>query len=148
MRCSASVKTGRLGAFILVAAFCSAYAAESSEQIPLRIGKHLFEVEVATTPQQRERGLMQRTSLPANGGMLFVFEQPGRHCFWMRNTPLPLSIAFADTSGRIINLADMQPLTDTFHCASADARYALEVSQGGFQRRSIVPGNQIAGLPQ
>ncbi len=108
----------------------------------------LFEVEVAATPQQRERGLMQRDALPANGGMLFVFEQAGRHCFWMRNTPLPLSIAFADTSGRIINLADMQPLTDTFHCASADARYALEVAQGGFQRRGIVPGNQITGLPQ
>jgi uncharacterized membrane protein (UPF0127 family) len=66
----------------------------------------------------------------------------------MRNTPLPLSIAFAGPNGRIINLADMQPLTDTFHCASADARYALEVSQGGFLQRGIVPGDQITGLPR
>jgi uncharacterized membrane protein (UPF0127 family) len=148
MRCSAAVKAGQLGAFILVVTFCSACAAESSEKIPLHIGKHAFEVEVAATPQQREHGLMQRDALPANGGMLFVFEQAGRHCFWMRNTPLPLSIAFAGPNGRIINLADMQPLTDTFHCANADARYALEVSQGGFQQRGIVPGDQITGLPR
>jgi uncharacterized membrane protein (UPF0127 family) len=145
MRCSA---TGRLGALALAAAFCSACAAEHPEQIPLHIGQHAFQVEVAATPQQREHGLMQRDTLPANGGMLFVFEQPGPHCFWMRNTPLPLSIAFAAPNGRIINLADMQPLTDTFHCASADARYALEISQGGFQQRGIVPGDQITGLPQ
>lgn len=148
MRCSASVKAGQISAFLLVVAFCSACAAESSERIPLHIGQHVFEVEVAATPQQRERGLMQRDALPANGGMLFVFEQAGRHCFWMRNTPLPLSIAFAGPNGRIINLADMQPLTDTFHCASADARYALEVSQGGFLQRGIVPGDQITGLPR
>jgi uncharacterized membrane protein (UPF0127 family) len=148
MRCSAAVKAGQLGAFILVVTFCSACAAESSEKIPLHIGKHAFEVEVAATPQQREHGLMQRDALPVNGGMLFVFEQAGRHCFWMRNTPLPLSIAFAGPNGRIINLADMQPLTDTFHCANADARYALEVSQGGFQQRGIVPGDQITGLPR
>lgn len=138
----------RCSALVLIAACGSACAAESPEPIPLHIGKHIFKVEVAVTPQQRERGLMQRTSLPTNGGMLFVFEQAGRHCFWMRNTPLPLSIAFAGPSGRIINLADMQPLTDTYHCPSADARYALEVPQGGFQNRGIVPGNQITGLPQ
>ncbi len=145
MRCSTSV---RLGALALVAAFCSACAAESPEQIPLHIGQHAFQVEVAATPQQRERGLMQRDALPANGGMLFVFERAGRHCFWMRNTPLPLSIAFADIDGRIVQLDDMQSHTDTFHCASADARYALEISQGGFQQRGIVPGDQITGLPR
>lgn len=148
MHCSASVKAGQISAFLLLEAFCSACAAESSGQIPLHIGQHVFEVEVATTPQQRKRGLMQRDALPANGGMLFVFEQAGRHCFWMRNTPLPLSIAFAGPNGRIINLADMQPFTDTFHCPGADARYALEVSQGGFQQRGIVPGDQITRLPQ
>ena len=145
MRCSAS---GRLGALALVAAFCSACAAESPEQIPLHIGQHIFQVEVAATQQQREHGLMQRDALPANGGMLFVFERAGRHCFWMRNTPLPLSIAFADIDGRIVQLDDMQPHTDAFHCANVDTRYALEVSQGGFQRRGIVPGDQITGLPR
>ncbi len=148
MRCSAFKKSSRFGVLALIAAFCSACAADSPKQILLHIGQHVFEVEVAATPQQRERGLMQRDALPANGGMLFVFEQPGRHCFWMRNTPLLLSIAFVGIDGRIIKLADMQPLSDTFHCASADARYALEVSQGGFQNRGIVPGNQITGLPR
>ena len=148
MRCSASIKVNRLGALALVAAFCSACAAESPEQITLHIGQHAFQVEVAATPQQRERGLMQRDALPANGGMLFVFERAGRHCFWMRNTPLPLSVAFADMDGRIVQLADMQPHTDAFHCAKVDARYALEVSQGGFQSRGIMPGDQITGLPR
>jgi hypothetical protein len=148
MRFSALLKNSRLSALALVTVFCNACAAENPAQIALHIGQHAFQVEVAATPQQRERGLMQRDTLPASGGMLFVFERAGRHCFWMRNTPLPLSIAFVDTHGHIVNLADMQPHTDTLHCPSADVRYALEVSQGGFQQRGIVPGTPISGLPQ
>jgi uncharacterized membrane protein (UPF0127 family) len=91
---------------------------------------------------------MGRTHLAADGGMLFVFEQPGRHCFWMRDTPLPLSIAFIDSAGRITDLADMQPRTETPHCPGADVRYALEVRQGEFQRRGITARMQVGGLPQ
>jgi len=91
---------------------------------------------------------MGRTRLPANGGMLFVFERPDRHCFWMRNTPLPLSIAFIGADGRIVDLADMQPQTETLHCPSADVRYALEVSQGGFRQRGIATGAHVKGLPR
>ena len=91
---------------------------------------------------------MGRTHLPADGGMLFVFERPGRHCFWMRDTPLPLSIAFIDAAGRIVSLADMQPRSETLHCPGTDVRYALEVRQGEFQRRGIALHAQVDGLPR
>ncbi len=136
------------GGFALAAVFCSACASDTPEHATLQIGQHVLQVEIAATPEQRERGLMQRDTLPADGGMVFVFERAGRHCFWMRNTPLPLSIAFADPDGHIVSLADMQPNTDTPHCPNVDVRYALEVSQGGFQSRGIVPGARITGLPQ
>ena len=122
-------------------------ASENSTTLPLTIGKQLFQVEVAATPRERERGLMERKQLPANGGMLFVFEQAATHCFWMHNTPLPLSIAFIDSQGRIVNLADMPPHSDDLHCARTNVRYALEVAQGGFARRSITTGAQVDGLP-
>lgn len=141
-------KPGRLSALALAAVLSSASAAENDGRQPLRIGPHMFQVEVAATQQQRERGLMDRTRLPENGGMLFVFDYSGRHCFWMRNTPLPLSIAFIDDAGRIANLANMQAHTDTLHCPASAIRYALEVPQGGFRKRGIVPGAQVKGLPQ
>ena len=145
MRCSA---TSHIGALALAVVLSSACAAENDAQHPLRVGSHTFQVEIATTPQQRQRGLMGRNRLPENGGMLFVFDNGGRHCFWMRNTPLPLSIAFIDEGGRIVNLDDMQPHTDTLHCPASPIRYALEVAQGDFRQRGIVPGTSIEGLPQ
>ncbi|MDP1863219.1 MAG: DUF192 domain-containing protein [Thiobacillus sp.] len=138
----------RFSALALAVFISSACAAESDGQHPIRIGPHALQVEVAATSQQRERGLMGRTRLPENGGMLFVFDTTRRHCFWMRNTPLPLSIAFIDEAGRILNIADMQPHTDTLHCPTIAIRYALEVSQGKFAQRGIIAGNQVDGLPQ
>ena len=136
---------------VLLAAASLAAAADSAAPLPrlqLHAGEHAFTVEVARTPQQRARGLMGRTRLDAGAGMLFVFESAARHCFWMRGTPLPLSIAFVDTDGRIVGLADMQPHSETLHCPPADIRYALEVKQGEFQRRGIAAGTRIDGLPQ
>jgi len=134
---------------LFLAALCgTACAAESDPGLPLRIGPHAFQVEVAATPQQRQRGLMGRTHLSADRGMLFIFEQPGRHCFWMRDTPLPLSIAFIDSAGRITDLADMQPRSESLHCPDTDVRYALEVRQGEFQRRGIATDMRIDGLPR
>lgn len=144
MRC----KPGRLSALALMAVLSGACAAEIDGRQVLRIGAHTFQVEIAATPQQRERGLMGRTQLAEKGGMLFVFDAAGRHCFWMRNTPLPLSIAFIDEAGRIANIADMQPHTDTLHCPATAIRYALEVAQGGFAQRRIVAGVRVNGLPQ
>ena len=147
-RCSASFKAGRCSVFGLFFLCGGAGAAENDARLPLRIGPHAFQVEVAATEPQRQHGLMGRTYLPADGGMLFVFEQPGRHCFWMRDTPLPLSIAFIDPTGRIASLADMQPRSETPHCPSTDVRYALEARQGEFQRRGIAVHAQVVGLPQ
>jgi uncharacterized membrane protein (UPF0127 family) len=102
--------------------------------------------EVADTPALRTRGLMGRQSLAPNHGMLFVFEQPQQQCFWMRNTPLPLSIAFLDDEGRISSMADMQPLSEATHCSPIPVRYALEMEQGWFTKRGIQPGEIIRGL--
>jgi uncharacterized membrane protein (UPF0127 family) len=151
MRCSAFKKSWRCSASICSAALALSLpgiATGDEARIPLRIGPHLFQAEVAATGPQRERGLMGRTSLPADAGMLFVFEEADRHCFWMKDTPLPLSIAFVDAAGRIASVDDMQPLTDTLHCPAADVRYALEVARGGFQRRGIAAGARVDGLPQ
>ena len=142
-----SAFSGNGGALALII-LSGTSAAASDARLPLRVGTHALQVEVAATPLQRERGLMGRTRLAAYGGMLFVFERTGRPCFWMRNTPLPLSIAFIDASGRIVSLADMQPDSDTLHCSDAEARYALEVPQGEFRRRNITPGTRVDGLPQ
>lgn len=148
MRCSALIRGGRASALALIVFCGAASAAENRALLPLHIGPHAFQVEVAATPGERKRGLMGRTHLPADRGMLFVFEQPGRHCFWMRDTPLPLSIAFIDSTGRVASLADMQPRTETLHCPNTDVRYALEVRQGEFQRRGITMRAQVGGLPQ
>jgi len=147
-RLSAPIGVGRAGAFALLLLGGAVSAAGNDARLPLRIGPHAFQVEWAATPQQRQRGLMGRTHLAADGGMLFVFEQPGRHCFWMRDTPLPLSIAFIDSTGRIASLADMQPRTETLHCPPADIRYALEVRQGEFLRRGITVRAHVDGLPR
>ena len=148
MRFSAVNENSRAGALALLLLCGTASAAATDANLPLRIGPHVFQVELAATPQQRQRGLMGRTHLPADGGMLFVFEQAGRHCFWMRDTPLPLSIAFIDSAGRIASFADMQPRTETLHCPTTDTRYALEIRQGEFQRRGIKARAQVDGLPR
>ena len=145
MRCSAFAGRLFLRALVLLAGCMSTTWAAP---LALHIGPHAFQVEVAATPREHAQGLMGRTYLPADGGMLFVFDRPGRHCFWMRDTPLPLSIAFIDATGRITGLADMTPRTETRHCPSADIRYALELRQGEFQRRGIRPHAQIDGLPK
>ena len=102
--------------------------------------------EVADTPALRTRGLMGRQSLPPNHGMLFVFEQPQQQCFWMRNTPLPLTIAFLDDEGRISSMADMQPFSEATNCSQVPVRYALEMEQGWFAKRGIQPGEIIRGI--
>ncbi len=148
MRFSAFLGRSRSSAFaLLLPGMMAPAAAGDAVQVPLHLGPHAFLVDLAATPAQRQHGLMGRTHLPADGGMLFVFERPGRHCFWMRDTPLPLTIAFIDPSGRIAGLADMQPRSETRHCPATDIRYALEVRQGEFQRRGIGMRTEVSGLP-
>ncbi len=115
--------------------------------VQLKIGPHSIHAEVADNPTSRQYGLMNRTSLPADQGMLFVFERPGMHCFWMRNTLIPLAIAFIRQDGTIVNLKEMQPQTETTHCPDRAVRYALEMNQGWFRKKGIKSGMQVTNLP-
>ena len=109
-------------------------------------GIHRIEAEVASTPQARQLGLMHRTAMPAYHGMLFVFPRPAGECMWMRNTLLPLSVAFIDGDGKIINIEDMQPQTENNHCAARPARYALEMNLNWFKSRGLTAGSTIMGI--
>jgi uncharacterized protein len=113
---------------------------------PLRIGKRILRVEVAATPEERQTGLMHRRSLGEDQGMLFIFERRGLWGMWMKNTYIPLSVAFIGEDGRIINIEDMLPHTEDSHSASAPARYALEVNKGWFARHHIRRGTLVEGL--
>jgi uncharacterized membrane protein (UPF0127 family) len=113
----------------------------------LVIKGHTVQAEVAATDASRSYGLMHRTSLPENHGMLFVYKQTSTTCFWMKNTPLPLSIAFIDANGRIVTIADMEPLKLDSHCPTQPALYALEMEQGWFAHRQIKVGETVTGLP-
>lgn len=132
----------------LFAALSLAAAADSPlTRTELRSGAHSFDVEVASTPQQRAQGLKGRTRLDDGTGMLFIFEHPDRHCFWMKDTALPLSVAFLADDGTVVGIADMQPETTDLHCATTPVRYALEVTQGGLGSRGIGPGVRVTGRP-
>ena len=116
--------------------------------IELKTGIYRIQAELADTPKSREVGLMNRTSMPTNSGMLFVFEQKAGHCFWMNNTKIPLSIAFIADDGKIVNIDEMQAETTNNHCPTAPVRYALEMNKQWFSERVIVPGTVMTGLPR
>lgn len=117
-------------------------------RVDLSAGIHVIRAEVAADPTTRARGLMFREKLGRNEGMLFVFERKETHCFWMRNTPLPLSIAFLEDDGTIVNIADMKPRSDDSHCPARPVRYALEMEQGWFAKRGVAAGARLGGLPR
>ena len=119
-----------------------------SADVVLKIGTHSIQAVIANTPESRERGLMQTRNLCENCGMLFVFPKPGKHSFWMKNTPLPLSIAFIGKDGRILNIEEMQALSIQTHTALGDALYALEMNSRWFERRTIKPHAYVQGLKQ
>jgi len=112
----------------------------------LSAGIYVIQAEVASTTATRSQGLMRRKSMAQGAGMLFLFDQAADHCMWMKNTHIALSVAFIDERGEIVNIADMQPLDETSHCALRPVRYALEMNQGWFKQRGISPGTLIQGL--
>ncbi len=114
----------------------------------LTIGMHLVKAEVAINDEERATGLMLRREMGPNEGMVFRFPSPRPVCMWMKNTLLPLSVAFIDEDGKIINIEDMQPQTENAHCAKRAARYALEMNQGWFRKKNIKPGTPVDGLPR
>ena len=117
-------------------------------RVKLSAGMYLIDAQVAQTPEQRQIGLMFRREMPAQEGMLFVFEEPGTQCFWMKNTLLPLTAAFVADDGRVVNLADMQPQTTESHCSEEPVRYVLEMNQGWFAKRGLKAGIQLGGFKQ
>ena len=134
------------------AALLCALAAQAQEQpkLPttrLNSGMYNINAELARTPQQREIGLMGRRSMGDSDGMLFVFEQPGVQCFWMKNTLLPLSIAFIADDGTVVDVADMKPQSLDSHCSSQPVRYALEMNKGWFAKRGVKAGSKLGGEP-
>lgn len=115
--------------------------------IDLTAGMYVIQAEVAQTHRQQSIGLMHRQKMAINEGMLFVYESAQIRCYWMRNTLIPLTIAFIEDDGTIVNLKDMQPLDERSHCPIKPIRYALEMNQGWFDQRGIKPGFKVRGLP-
>jgi len=115
------------------------------QRIRLSAGMYQIDAQVAQTPQERQFGLMFRKEMPQTEGMIFVFEEPATQCFWMKNTLLPLTAAFVADDGRIVNLADMKPMTEDSHCSKEPVRFVLEMNQGWFARKNIKEGSKLGG---
>ena len=116
------------------------------ERIKISAGMHQIDAQVAMTPEQRQIGLMFRKDMPQHEGMIFVFEQPTRQCFWMKNTLLPLTAAFVSDDGTVVNLADMKPQTTESHCSTKPVRYVLEMNQGWFAKKGIKAGTKLQSV--
>jgi uncharacterized membrane protein (UPF0127 family) len=133
----------------LLALLCIAGMARAQmPEVALSVNGHKLTAEVASTEATRTEGLMHRRILPADRGMLFVFPEASRHAMWMMNTYIPLSVAFLDEGGTIINIEDMKPHTRDSHPSAKPAKYALEMNLGWFAKRGIKPGAKIKGLEQ
>ena len=133
-----------IAAILAIAVMCA--AASAGQDLPkakVYIQGAVFDVEVAGTPETRNRGLMNRDQLCSNCGMLFVFSEPRYVSFWMKDTTLPLSIAFIGSNGVIVDIQDMQPLTTESHRSRSPALYALEVNLGAFAEHGIEPGHSV-----
>jgi uncharacterized membrane protein (UPF0127 family) len=134
----------------LVLAAVAAAAPVLAQRLPviqLNAGIHVIRAEVVSDAASRAQGLMHRKHLAQNAGMLFVFDQHDIHCMWMRNTLIPLSVAYLDDRGGIVNIEDMEPQTDAAHCAAQPVKYALEMNRGWFAARGIKPGARLGGVP-
>ena len=112
----------------------------------VRVGPHPLKVEVVATDETRSLGLMHRQKLGRDEGMLFIFDEPAYHGMWMKNTLIPLSVAFIDAQGVILNILDMEPQTLDTHMAAGPAVYAIETNKGWFAERGIKPGMKLRGI--
>ncbi len=139
-------RRGLLGCVALAALWSAGAAADPLLTFPVRIKGHTLRVELADTPETRRVGLMNRRQLGADNGMLFVFEAASPQAMWMKNTLIPLSVAFVGADGRILNIEDMQPLTEDAHPSAGPAMYAIETNLGWFRKRGIKAGDRIEGL--
>ena len=142
------MSSGLLKQVLATIAFVSLAAGARAElpEITLSVGGQKITAEVASTDAERSLGLMHRRMLPENRGMLFVFPEVAMHAMWMMNTYVPLSVAFLDERGVIINIEDMEPHTRDAHPAARPAKYALEVNRGWFRKRGLGAGTQVEGI--
>lgn len=122
-------------------------APQKLRTIQLRAGMQNITAEVAMNDRERAIGLMHRTQMGTHEGMLFVFDRPGVQCFWMKNTLIPLSIAFIDDDGTIVNTDEMKPQTLDSHCSDRPVRFVLEMNTGWFKKRSLGAGAKLSGQP-
>lgn len=137
-------------AFAAALLAAAAFAQEAQTNLPrvkLTAGMHVIDAQVATTDDERMTGLMFRKEMPQQEGMLFVFEYPSQQCFWMKNTLLPLSVAFVADDGTIVNIDEMKPQTLDSHCSLKPVRYVLEMNQGWFSKKGIKAGAKLEGPP-
>jgi uncharacterized membrane protein (UPF0127 family) len=150
-RVSAWRHTGLLALAVVLGTFLTPLVAQEGPQslpaIRISAGMYNIRAEVAARPGERQIGLMNRKQMATNDGMLFVFENADMHCFWMRNTLIPLSIAFLAEDGSIVNIADMKALDETSHCPAKAVRFALEMNVGWFERRGLKAGSKLLGEP-
>ena len=136
-----------LACLALLAAQLPAAAQDAQMNLPrvtLTAGMHRIDAQVAQTHEQRATGLMFRKEMPQHEGMLFVFEQPTKQCFWMMNTFLPLTAAFIADDGTVVNLADMKPQSTDSHCSEKPVRYVLEMNQGWFAKKGLAAGSKLS----
>ena len=134
-------------AFVACAAFAQDQPQMNLPRVKINAGMHIIDAQVASAPIERETGLMFRQEMPQQEGMLFVFEYPAQQCFWMKNTLLPLSVAFVHDDGRIENIDEMAPQTLDSHCSGAPVRYVLEMNKGWFAKKGIKAGFKLTGTP-
>jgi uncharacterized protein len=136
-----------VSSFLHSAAFAQEGPQLNLQRIKISAGMHQIDTQLAMTPIERQIGLMNRPTMPVQEGMLFVFDEPTRQCFWMKNTLLPLTAAFVADDGTIVNLEDMKPQTLEAHCSIKPVRYVLEMNQGWFAKRGIKAGTKLSGAP-
>ncbi|WP_278433629.1 DUF192 domain-containing protein [Stutzerimonas kunmingensis] len=132
---------------LLLSLLVLAGTVQADEPLRLRLDGHELHAEYAQTAAQRERGLMGRSELAADSGMLFRFDEVRRHCLWMKDTPLPLSAAFFDEAGVLVDVLDLEPFNTEIRCSKRPARYALEMDQGWFAERQIGRDARLDGIP-
>ena len=126
--------------------FAVQLATAAQPVLQLKIGTVMVKAELAATEESRERGLMFRDKLGKDEGMLFAFDEPAYHAMWMKNTLIPLSVAFMDGNGKILNIEEMEPQTEITHMAAGPARYALEMTGGWFAAHKIAAGAVVVGF--
>ena len=136
-----------LAAGLLIFAAAPAAADAKLPTTTIKVGSHSLRVEVVATDAERQKGLMFREKLGRNDGMLFVFDEPAYHSMWMKNTLIPLSVAFVDAKGEILNVLDMEPHSLDTRMAAGPASYAIETNKGWFAERGLKAGDRVTGLP-